>query len=150
MGMKVKDLLERAVKNIMLARTEVVSQGWNVYTARDATNKRDNNFILVGCGSSNRIAPNADFYKYNLEIIAVSQSEEDLGGFTNLAMHEECEEEINQDLTKVTLQAAIDAVQFNNGITIDGLVPLQGAEDRSDYHDDRSMVEINLTYVTPV
>ena len=150
MSMKVKDLIEEAMQDILEARADVIAGGWDVYIARKNDAKRGDNFILVSCTGGNRIMPNYDRYKHQLSVVAISKTEQDIAGKSNLEMYEVIEELIQQDLTFATLQTAITAITASSGIVIDGLVPMDESEDRDDsIHGDRVMTEIFVTYTTP-
>jgi hypothetical protein len=148
--MNIEEIIEEAVKDIMEARSYITTNSIPVVRYRDRLTTKGDDWVSVRAEPNERLSNNHDLYRVPLTLIAVSKSQEDLRSNSIDAIIAECNDEIQQDLTIVTLQAAIDAYDANSGVTVQGLVPTQGADTDGDYQTITANVDIFLTYTTDV
>lgn len=144
--MKVEELIKNAMKDIMDARAEIVSNNIPVRTHFDVEEFKGNIVIVVQALPKRRLQPNSDFYEVELRLNSISRIQRDQKGYDQDLMYAECSDEIQEDLTKVTLQAAIDAIDAASGITIDGHVPQEGGF--SNEEEDSIQYESTLIFLT--
>jgi len=144
--MKVEELIEQAMQDIMQARTYITTNSIPVVRYRDRNTERGDAWVVCHATPNERLSPNHDLYRLLFEYMAVSKSQEDLKAVQLDDLIEECNDEIQQTLSTTTLQTAIDAITATSGITIDGLVPAVGVEQDGDYQAVAANVEIFFTY----
>jgi len=144
--MKIEETIELAMKAIVTARAGVTVP---VVRYRDRLTVKGNNWIDCHAMPIDRQSPNHNLYRLTFELAAVSKSQEDLRSNAIDALIGECNEEIQQDLTVAALQSAINTVDSSSGITVNGLVPMEGSEVDGDYQQFITSIDIFLTYITP-
>ena len=144
--MKIEETIELAMKAIMTARSGVTVP---VVRYRDRLTAKGDKWIDCHAMPISRMSPNHNLYRTSFELTAVSKSQQDLRSNDIDALVSECADEINETLTVATLQSAINVVDAASGISIDGLVPTEGAESDGDYQQFVTATDIFLTYTKP-
>ena len=147
--MKIQEYIEQAMQDIMQARSYITTNSVPVVRYRDRFTVKGDAWVSCHASPVDRLSPTHDLYRAPFELMTVSKSQADLKGASFDDILADCEDEVNQDLTKATLQAAIDAINPSTGITIDGIVPVEGAEVDGDYQIQTTAVDIFLTYQPP-
>ena len=147
--MKIEELIEEAMKDIMEARTYISTNSIKVVRFRDRLTKKGGKWLTVHAAPNERLSPNHPLYRVPLSLMADTKSQEDLRSNDLDAIIAECNDEIHQTLTPATLQAAIDAIQPSSGITINGIVQTQGSDTDDEYQIITANADIFLTYIKP-
>jgi len=126
---------------IAKARSYISTNSIPVIDSLDQLTDKDAVFITVHGNPHERVAPNEDYYFVEVDVIAgtVLKADPDADQLKPLAY--ECQAVVNN------LTAAALATQ--TGLTIDGIVPMQGAE--SELNDDvvllfSARVKVALTF----
>lgn len=149
--MKVEETIKKAMKAIMVARPVVISTPIPVRTHFDHEGFDGDYVIVVEAQPKKRIEPNYDFYRVELRCNAVSLLNNDTVGKWQDLLYAECSDEIQEDLTKATLQAAINVVDAASGITVDGLVPTDGGFlNEEEYSLQFESTLVSFTYTNPI
>jgi len=145
---KIEETIEKAVQDLMQARTYISTNSIPVVRFRDRLTAKGDYYCTVHARPFKRLSPNHDLYRLTLELLADSKVQADPKAVEIDAIHAENSDQINV-MTKTDLQTAINAVDATSGMTIDGLVQDQGDDTDGDIQLIRSAVVVSLTYVKP-
>ena len=145
--MKIEEYIEKAMVDIMEARTFISTNSIPVMRFRNRVKARGDKFITIHALPNERMSNNHDKYKVILELLADTKVHADIAADDLDDIYNECSDELQQELTEAKLQAAIDAISPASGVTICGFVPLPGDDADSDYQIIRARTEIYLEYV---
>jgi hypothetical protein len=141
--MKIEEYIELSIQDILEARVGITDA---VVRYRDRLTVKGDAWIYCHALPIERMSNNHNLYKSTLELVAVSKSQEDLRSNSLDNLVAELNDEINNDLTIVTLQAALDAIDVSSGIAFNGLVPMPGSEADGEYQQFMTSTDIFLTY----
>ena len=147
--MKVEELIEEAMVDIMQARTYVTTNSIPVVRYRDANTGKGDAWIACHALPNGRLSPTHNFWRVPLELMAATKSAEDLKAVVLDDLIEQCNDEIQETLTVSTLQAAINTIEASSGVTINGIVPTEGDDTDGDYQGITANADISLTYIKP-
>ena len=121
--MKVEQLIEEAMQDILEARTYISTNSIPVILYRDRLTEKDqSNYCVVHANPLERLQPNYNHYWCELHVSTVVNNHEDNQGANLNALYQDVLEEIQTVTTTTTLQNAINAIDAASGITIDGFV----------------------------
>ena len=144
--MKIEETIELAMQDIMQARTYISTNSIPVVRYRDRLTSKGDEWVDCHAMPIDRQSPNHNKYRLTFELSAISKSQSDLRSNELDELIDECNEEIQQDLTPAALQAAINTVDANSDITVDGLIPTEGTEVDGEYQQFITSIDIFLTY----
>jgi len=147
--MKIEEIIEEAMQDIMQARTYIASNSIPVVRFRDRLTQKGGKWLTVHAEPNDRQSNNHSLYRVPLTLMADTKSQEDLRSNEVDGIIAECNDEIQQTLTTATLQTAINTVQASSGITINGIVQTQGSDADGDYQMITATADIFLTFIKP-
>jgi len=126
--MRIEEYVQDAFVSIMEARAGVIALGVEVRRYKDFEELKGNQHILVRVVPGRKLANNYYYYELVVDLMAMSKRDEDLTGQKLDDLYDQCEEELYETVTVLSLQTAIDNLYPDSKITIDGIVPDQGEE----------------------
>lgn len=149
--MRIEEYIEEALVDVMQARSYISTNSVPVKRYKDHEDFRGNEALVIKSNPSSRIAPNADFFEVQVDMMAISRRQEDMKGkrIDDIFAEIKDEIEVKQSNTPSVLQAAINAAYPSSGITIDGIVPIEGNEVGEVIFVQAASMNVYLTYVTP-
>jgi len=127
--------------SLLKARTYISTNTIPVISSLDQVTEKDEIFASIHAEPHDRIAPNYNFYSIDCNIVAASRSKADPDADKLHPLTYECQALANT-LTAASLATA-------TGLTIDGIVPMQGADSETPNNMFllfSAKVKVHLTY----
>jgi RNAse (barnase) inhibitor barstar len=147
--MRIQEYIEEALQDIIEARTYISGNSISVRRRKQGQTLKGGQYVLVFADLEERPSINHSFYFATIEVSAITKIQEDLEGNNLDALWADVSDAITQDLTIVTLQAAIDAIDATSGIRIDGFIPQPGESAAPEqYYQNAQQFQIALKFTT--
>lgn len=145
--MRITEYIEEALQDVIQARTYISTNSIAVTRRTDRNTTRGSVFVEIVADAEDRLSINHDLYTMEVSLQAVTKLQEDLQGINFDAIDADLKDFATQDLTISVLNAAITAINASSGITVNGIVNMQGSVETLEQYEFREQrISISFTY----